>query len=504
MDTRQPLLECFNICKEFSGKRVVSDVNMTVMPGEVIALIGENGAGKSTLKNMLVGLLTPTKGNIVYEGKERSKMSIGECKIAAVHQELSVFPSLSVAENICITSFPGKGPIVDWKNSRQKAKKYLDIVNAKFDVDTKVEMLGPGECQLVEIAKALYQEPKVLILDEPTASLSQPERVNLFSVMRNLKKQGVGMIFITHFTDEVYEVSDRIVILRNGVHVGGGITSEVPRKTLEELLVGRELHKRKLDIGIPKNEKALVIKDFNSDRFININFDVCKGEILGIAGLMGAGRTEVIESIFGLRKVKGKIELFGKEYSKWTPRMLKDLGMIFVPEDRKNNGIFAKRTIRENITAANLNNLIKRRLPGLGFNGEKYSANRLAAEHHVSHPGIEKLITSLSGGNQQKAIFARWMSIGPKICIFDDPTRGVDIGAKEEISSLISKLAREGCSVVIVSSDIKELIELSHRIIIMQKGKIVAETTRNKFDSMKIISTAARTVKDNPEDNSNG
>ncbi len=494
MENNQPLLECINISKEFSGKRVVSGVNMKVMPGEIIALIGENGAGKSTLKNMLVGLLAPSDGNIIFEGQEYSKMNIGTSHIAAVHQELSVFPSLSVAENICITNFPGKKPTIDWKTSRREAQKYLDIVNAKFSVDTRVEMLGPGECQLVEIAKALYQKPKVLILDEPTASLSQPERINLFNVMRSLKGQGVGMVFITHFTDEVYEVSDRIVILRNGIHVGGGVTGEVPCKTLEELLVGRELHQRKLDVGVPQVEVTLKAVDFNSDRFVNVSFELHKGEILGIAGLMGAGRTETIESIFGLRKVKGKVVVFGKEYRKWTPRMMKELGMVFVPEDRKQNGIFSKRSIKENITAANLDSLLRRRLPGLGFRGEKDIALRLADKHSVSHPGIDRLITSLSGGNQQKAIFARWMSMDPKICLFDDPTRGVDIGAKEEISTLISSLAREGCSVIIVSSDIKELIELSHRIIIMQKGRIVSEVMRDEFDSQKIISIASRTV----------
>lgn len=494
MNTQEPLLECVHISKEFSGKRVVDDVHLKVFPGEIVALIGENGAGKSTLKNMLVGLLEPTEGTIIFKGHERSKMRMGDYKIAAVHQELSVFPNLSVAENICITDLPGSKPLVNWQESKKIARKYLDMVGVDLDPDSLVELLSPGEWQLVEIAKALYQEPALLILDEPTASLSQPERKKLFEIMRSLKQQGVGMIFITHFTDEVYEVSDKIVILRNGKHVGGGITSEVPRNTLEELLVGRVLHQRHLDIGRPRDEIAIKMEGFNSDRFVHLDFEVRKGEILGIAGLMGAGRTEVVESIFGLRKTEGTLSLFGKRYNTWNPEILKEQGAVFVPEDRKTHGIFPNRSLKENITAANLKNLIRRLLPGIGFRGERRKALELAEKHRVVFSQIEAPITSLSGGNQQKSIFARWMSINPKICIFDDPTRGVDIGAKEEISALIADLARDGCAVILVSSDLKELIELSHRIIVMRKGKFVSEIERKDFDSQKIIAIAATTT----------
>ncbi|HWQ88779.1 MAG TPA: sugar ABC transporter ATP-binding protein [Desulfitobacteriaceae bacterium] len=491
MDNVQPLLEVHNISKAFSGIKVIDNVNIQVFPGEIVALLGENGAGKSTLKNVLVGLLEPEEGTIIFKGQERKKMKVGAYKIAAVHQELSVFPSLTVAENICITNLPGNKPMIDWKKCRETAKKYLELIGVELDLDTTVEILSPGENQLVEIAKSLRQQPDLLILDEPTTSLSHPERQKLFGVMRMLAKQGVGIIFITHFIDEVYEISDKIIVLRNGVHVGGGLTKETPRKEVEQLLVGRSLLERKLEIPTPIEKIALKVSDFNSDRFIDINFEVKQGEILGIAGLMGAGRTEIIESIFGLRKTRGTLECLGKTFKKWNPTMLRDMGVLFVPEDRKTNGIFPQRALRENLTAANLKKMINPVILGIGFRNEKKNALELAKAQSLVFSNIETSITSLSGGNQQKAIIARWLAIDPKVCIFDDPTRGVDIGAKEAISAQIAELARNGCAVLLVSSDVNELTELSHRILILRKGRIVSELKRSEFDAQKIISIAS-------------
>jgi ABC-type sugar transport system ATPase subunit len=478
MDNIQPLLEVHNISKAFSGTKVL-----------------DNGAGKSTLKNVLIGLLEPEEGTIIFKGQERKRMKVGAYKIAAVHQELSVFPSLTVAENICIMDLPGSRPMVDWNQCRLTAKKYLDIIGVELDLDTPVEILSPGESQLVEIAKSLRQQPDLLILDEPTTSLSQPERQKLFGVMRMLATQGVGIIFITHFIDEVYEISDKLVVLRNGVHVGGGLTQETTREEVERMLVGRSLLERKLDIPAPREEIVLKVIDFNSDMFIDINFEVKQGEILGIAGLMGAGRTEIVESIFGLRKTRGTLECLGKTFTKWNPTMLRNMGVLFIPEDRKTNGIFPQRALMENLTAANLKNMIKPVIPGIGFRNEKENAIELAQAQRVVYSDIEDAITALSGGNQQKAIVARWLAINPKVCIFDDPTRGVDIGAKEAISAEVAELARNGAAVILVSSDVNELMELSHRILILRKGRIVAELKRSEFDAQKIISIAATLTK---------
>jgi ABC-type sugar transport system ATPase subunit len=493
MSRKIPILETVNISKKYSQKTVVDDVSIQLMPGEIVSLIGENGAGKSTIKNMLVGLVEPTTGEIYFEGKDRRKMRPNDYRVVAVHQELSVFPSLSVAENICITNLPGDKGVVDWKACKEKAKKYAEMVKLEVNLDSSLELLSPGEAQLVEIAKALYQEPKALILDEPTASLSYPEKQRLFEVMRSLKNQDVGIIFITHFIDEVYEVSDKIIVLRSGRQVGSGIAADMERNSLEELLVGREMHQRKLDIGTPENEIALKVNDFQSDVFCDINFEVNKGEIVGIAGLMGAGRTEIVESIFGIRKVKGSIELSNRKFSKWSPSQLIKEGMIFVSEDRRNCGIFPFRPIKENISSVDIKAFIHQILNFFGFKGESKATAGTADKHSVSYASIENTVSSLSGGNQQKTILARWLYKEPKVCIFDDPTRGVDIGAKEEISLLISELAKRGCAVILVSSDVKELMEISHRIIVMRKGRFVADLDRKDFDAQKILSIAAST-----------
>lgn len=489
------LLEVKGLSKEFSGKRVVDQVNFTVAPGEIVAMIGENGAGKSTVKNMLCGLLEPTEGTICFKGRPRKELKAQEYRVAAVHQELSVFQSLSVAENICITDLPGKSCRVRRKDYHQVAGKYLNMLDIKLDLDAPVETLGPGETQLVEIAKALYQSPELLILDEPTASLTTPERARLFEVMRTLKKQNVGMIFVTHFIDEVYEISDKIIVLRNGVHVGGGSTEEIPRGEVEELLVGRAVGEQFFQLAPPGEETTLSVKDFSCDRFTDVNFELKAGEILGIAGLMGAGRTEVAEAIYGLRRLtSGTMELFGKKMSGWTPRTMKNSKVAFISEERKISGIFPYRSIKENLTCVALSQSVDRRIPGLGWRGEEKHARQMADGIALSYGDIELPEVSLSGGNQQKSIIARWMALHPRFCIFDDPTRGVDIGAKEQIAELIVGMAKDGCSVLLISSDVNELMHLCHRVMIMRKGRIVGEMDRSEFEAQEIIAVAATTT----------
>lgn len=491
----EPILRTHNLSKSFFGKEVVSSVNFSIHAGEIIALLGENGAGKSTLKNMLVGLLPPSDGTIFFDGTEYAKVRVGELGIAAVHQELSLFPSLSVAENVCSISLPGKHGTVNWKQCHQEARTYLDMVSAQLDLDEPVGALGPGEQQLIEIAKALRQEPRVLILDEPTASLTAPERERLLEVMRSLKRRNIAMVFITHFIDEVFEVCDHVCVLRNGAQVGFSPIEEITKREIEEQMVGRAMSDLTLDIGKPKDEPVLRLRDFRSDRFTHINLTVKRGEILGIAGLIGAGRTELMESIFGLRRAEGELELFGKVKRKWTPAGMIDQGVILVPEERKTTGIFPTRSVKENISCAKMSLFTRRILPGIGFRGEKQAVQKVVADLRVVCPGVDALITSLSGGNQQKAIVGRWLATKPKLCIFDDPTRGVDIGAKEEISSLIATLSRQGVSVLLVSSDINELLQLSHRILVMRRGCFVAEfTDRSVFDACEIISIASSTT----------
>ena len=325
------ILETKNLTKAFANKKVVSGVDFTVCEGEIIALLGENGAGKSTFKNMLVGLLEPTEGTITFDGKEMREIKRGELPIAAVHQELSLFLNLTVAENICIENFPGKKPLVDWKKCREEALKYMDIMDIHLDPDAIVGTLGPGEQQLIEIAKAIRLQPRVLILDEPTASLTAPERERLFEVMRTLKKQRIGMIFITHFLDEVFAVCDKVVVLRNAKKVCDETVDKVTKREIEEHMVGHSVEGTSYELGTPGAEVALKVSGLESENFVGINFEVHKGEILGIAGLIGAGRTELMESIFGLRKCEGTLQFMGENFQSWTTQQLIDKGMVMIP-----------------------------------------------------------------------------------------------------------------------------------------------------------------------------
>ncbi|MGQ9585806.1 MAG: sugar ABC transporter ATP-binding protein [Anaerolineae bacterium] len=487
-----PLLQARGLVKAFSGTVAVNNVDIDVERGQVVAVVGENGAGKSTLKNLLTGLLEPDRGVIELEGQRLSHFHAADLGIAAVHQEFSLFPSLSVAENICIVDLPGRRGLVDWEATRRVAKQYLDMIGAELDLDVPVERLSTGEQQLVEIAKALRQATRLLILDEPTASLSQPERERLFEVIRRLRERGLGMIYISHFIDEVYEIADTAVVLRDGHHVGGGPVTALPRARLEELMVGRPIAERKEEVRAPSSELALRVEGFTAEPYFrNISFELHRGEILGLSGLMGAGRTELVESIYGLRRARGLLWVAGQEVNRPTPPRMRELGVAFVPEDRRRNGLFAIRSLKENLTAAAISRLVRRTIPGLGFRGERRMAEEIANRLRVVHAGVERAIRYLSGGNQQKALLARWLAIQPKVLILDDPTRGVDIGAKDEIHGLIAQLARSGTAVLMVSSELPELLMLAHRIIVLRKGSAVAEFTREAFDPKEIIRYAA-------------
>jgi ABC-type sugar transport system ATPase subunit len=303
---------------------------------------------------------------------------------------------------------------------------------------------------------------------------------------------GLGIVFISHFIDEVYEIAEKVVVLRDGQYVGGGEIGKFPQRRLEELMVGRSIDDRKIDVGVPQKEVVLSVENLSyANKVQDVSFKLHKGEVLGFSGLMGAGRTELVESIYGLRKSKGRVLIYGKPVEKRTPRLMKELGIAFVPEDRRRNGLFIIRSLKENLTVSALRDLVRRIIPGIGFTGEKESAEEIAQKYRIVYANIEKEVNFLSGGNQQKALLARWLAIKPKICILDEPTRGVDIGAKEEIHSLIGELARRGTAVILVSSELEELMLLSHRIIILRKGKMVAELPRGEFDPLKIISHIA-------------
>jgi len=488
---KPPILSVKNLKKAFSGKTVVDGISFDVYPGEIIALVGENGAGKSTTKNMLCGLLEPTEGQIFIDGVESNHINGHHDGISAVHQELSLFQTLSVAANICITQLPGRVTNVNWKEADKIAQEQLNILGVDIDTKAAVESLGAGKQQIVEIAKALLHADKLLILDEPTTSLTAPEREKLFAIMKRLKERGIAIIFISHFMDEVFKVCDKYIVLRDGKQVSQGYIKDVTRMELEEMMVGRTIAESNIDIGIPSSKEAIRVERLSSYDFHDISFSVKKGEILGIAGLMGAGRTEVVESIFGIRKAKGNIYINGEQISPVTISNMKKHKVCYVTEDRRTKGIFSIRSVRENISAADISRFVNRKYKGIGFKGETNKAQEVVENMNISIPHIESKISNLSGGNQQKVLLGRWLSTEPEIIILDEPTKGVDIGAKFDIHNMIADLAKKGCTVIIASSDLPELLDITHRILVMRTGHIVGEFFKEEYDSVKIISLAA-------------
>ncbi|MDU0354939.1 sugar ABC transporter ATP-binding protein [Paraglaciecola aquimarina] len=383
---------------------------------------------------------------------------------------------------------------VNWTETKKLALEQLAFLGVEIDIFANVESLGAGKQQIVEIAKASMHASKILILDEPTTSLTVPEREKLFSIMRMLKKRGVAMIFISHFMDEVYEMADKFVALRDGAQVGVGYLKDVPRRQLEEMMVGREIGGTAFELAPSSSQIALRVENLGSHRFEHVSFSIANGEILGIAGLMGAGRTELVESIFGIRAASGDIYIDNECVSPVSVAQMKKAGMVYITEDRRKNGMFAGRSVKENSSAAGLSYFVKQLVKGMGFSGERHAVSALTKEMNVATPSIDASVRQLSGGNQQKVLLGRWLATKPKICILDEPTKGVDIGAKFEIHKKIVALAKQGVAVIVVSSDLQELLDLSHRIKVMRTGHMVGEFSRENFDPVKIISLAASSV----------
>lgn len=499
------LLRLEQVGKAYSGIWVVRDVSFSVATGEVVALMGENGAGKSTLKNILCGLVAPDAGSISFRDKTYSRLTVdvaGANGIAAIHQELSLFPNLSIAENIHmgVGTLPKRHGLVDNAAMNRDAVALLrDLFDRAVDPAQPVERLSLAERQLVEVAKALHRASSMLIFDEPTTSLSLPERRRLFDVVRRLRAQGYALVYITHFMEEVYELADRIVVLRDGRMVGTGTPAEIDQKQLSNLMVGREL------AGIDANlasvgrgrdassaaETILRVHNMSDGRALHgVSFELCRGEILGLAGLMGAGRSEVAEAIFGIRAAQGTVEIRGKPFEQRRPEAAKARGIAMVSEDRRADQVFSGRSVRENLTSAILARL--RRRGGLLSTGrQRRRAGELVREYGIRVPGLEAPMVALSGGNQQKCVIARWLATQPQICILDEPTKGIDVKAKAEIHALVGRLAAAGLGVLLISSDLPELLALSHRILVMHKGRIVGELEQAPFDPNTVVQMAS-------------
>lgn len=488
-------LELRGVAKRFGPVAALEDVEFTLYPGEVHALVGENGAGKSTLMKILAGVYEPDAGEYRYEGRAVRFSGPEEARalgISIVYQEPTLFPDLSVFENLFVGRYPRRGPLgwIDWRLMRRKAREILDALQASVDLDARVGDLGIAHRQLVEIARALTVDVRVLIMDEPTGSLSPQDVEQIFRIVRRLREAGVSIVFISHRIDEVYEIADRITVLRDGRYVATRPAAGLPRDELIRLMVGRPLDQLFPKEHVPPGEVVLEVRGLSRlGEFRDVSFQVRAGEIVGVAGLIGAGRTELARAIFGVtRPEQGQILLDGRPVHFRSPADAIAAGVAYVPEDRHLQGLILPMSIRENMTMATLDRLARR-----GFvrkPAETDLAAGLIDRLAVRCTGPEQPTLALSGGNQQKVVLGKWLAGRPRVLILDEPTRGVDVGAKAEIYVQMNALARQGLAILMISSDLPEILGMSDRILVMSDGRLVAEFDRAGATQERIMAAA--------------
>lgn len=494
MDNDNVILKLENIRKTYPGVVALDGVSIDIRRGEIHALVGENGAGKSTLIKTCTGAVIPDSGKITVDSKEFSsftpKMS-EENGIAVIYQEFNLVGELSVAENIFLGRAIRKGIIVDKKKMSEKAAEVFKELDIKIDPEVLVSNLTVGYQQIVEIAKAISQNAKILIMDEPSAPLTNQEVDSMFKMVDRLKEKGVTIIYISHRMNEIFRLSDRVTVMRDGKKIDTLITSETDVNSLVSLMVGRELNEtypqRKFSI---KQENLLEVKGLNGNGIHDINFSIKKGEVLGFAGLIGAGRTELAELIFGVKeKTSGQIFMNGKEVTFNSPREAIENGIALVPEDRKKLGTHLDLDVRENTSIAILKRLSKYTIV------DKKEENKIAEYYKeylkIKTPYLEQPVKNLSGGNQQKVIIGKWLATEPDLIILDEPTRGIDVGAKFEIYSLINSLVESGKTILMISSEMEEIMGMSDRIIVLSEGRITGECLKKDFNQEAIMAAAS-------------
>lgn len=474
------ILEMNNINKTFPGVKALDGAYLKLKAGEVLALCGENGAGKSTLMKILSGVYTADKGSgeIRYKGKQVIYSNPNDAKndgIILIFQELSLVQELSVAENIYMGSLPQKGKLIDWKKMYKETKAVLEQLNCTVSPEEKVASLSIAQQQMVEIARGIALGANILVLDEPTSPLTEKEKISLFQSINHMKKAGVGIIYISHKMDEIFEISDRVLVMRDGKPTGDFNTHEINLDTIVNCMIGRSLGNYYCKGKGKTRGEVLRVENLTAKGFFkDVSFSVQSGEVLGFYGLIGAGRTEIMESIFGVRKFdSGKIFLNGKEVKIRNSYHAIKNRIGFLTENRKEQGLVLKQSCRENICMANLSNLTK-----VGLVDHK-AMSELYDKYHellkIASPSGEQVVDNLSGGNQQKIVVGKWMAIGPKLLILDEPTRGIDVGSKSEIYKLIADMANSGIAIILISSEMQEILGVSNRIIAMAQGRVTKE-----------------------------
>lgn len=496
MEYKKPLLQMVGISKYFPGVNALEGVNLNVCEGEVMALLGENGAGKSTLMKILSGIYKKSKGRILIDDKEVMINSIRDAQdlgISIIHQELSLLPNLTVWENIFLgcEQFNNFTRRISKNEMKKKSEELLTGIGYDIDIEKVVKNLTVGEMQMVEIIKAVSKNARIIVMDEPTAALTEIETKKLFSVINNLKSQGRAVIYISHRLDEIFEICDRVTVLRDGRFIGEARVGEVKRDELISMMVGRKLEEQYPYTGMRPGNVLLKVENLcMGDKIRDVSFEVREGEILGIAGLMGSGRTEVAKLIFGeYRKTSGDVYINGNKVSISSPKDAIKYGIAYLPEDRKKEGVILKLPVGQNMTLANLKkyeNAIKR----IDRKREIEDFNDHVDKLYVKTTGYGQIIKNLSGGNQQKVIFAKWIMLSPKVLIIDEPTRGIDVGAKKEIYDILNDLKRMGKAVVIISSEMEEIIGVSDSIMVMHDGRVTGRLRREDASQETIMKYA--------------
>ena len=489
----QNILELKHISKQYTGVKALDDVSISFRRGEVHALMGENGAGKSTLIKTLSGAIRPDEGEIVFEGVSHAHMDPHqsmELGIHVIYQEFNMMPELSVAENIFMGQRIGSGKLFNKAITEERAQKILDSMHAKINAKETVKNLSVANMQLVEIAKALTRDVKVLVMDEPTAPLTDAEVETLFEIVDMLKKKGVTIIYISHRIAEVFQISDRVSVLRDGKFIKTVPTSQVDRDELIRLMVGREVSDTYPKRDFTPGDVVLELQDVSGNGVEHISFAVRSGEILGLSGLVGAGRTETMRMVFGADPMdSGIILLNGQSIHPTHPSDAVKLGIGQIPEDRKQQGLLLNLPIFTNISMATMGDISH--FTVLNSRKEKEKVNHLVDTVTVKTPSIAQLVRNLSGGNQQKVVLAKWLAANCKVLIFDEPTRGIDVGARHEIYKLMNELCRQGIAIVMISSDMEEILGMSDRILVLCEGRQAGILEREEFSQETILSLAS-------------
>lgn len=489
------ILTMKNISKSFSGVAALKNGELTLESGEVVALMGENGAGKSTLMKILTGIYEKDGGTITYMGKEvefKGPAASEKAGIAIVHQELNMMNDLTVAQNLFIGKECMKGMFIDDALMVEKAKALFDVLNIDINPAERIGALTVGKQQMVEIAKAISGDAKIIIFDEPTAALTDSEIEELFKVINDLKKKGTGIVYISHRMDEINIISDKVTVMRDGEFVGTLVTKDCDKNDIIKLMVGRTIFSEPKTASNVAEDAPIVLKCEHLSRgkaVRDVSFELKKGEILGFSGLMGAGRTEVARLIFGADKLDdGKIYISGKEVKINSPKDAVEAGIGYLSEDRKRFGLIVDKSVEENTVIASLNNFIK----GVFIDNTKTKnvSEKYVSELKTKTPSVSQLVKKLSGGNQQKVVIAKWLVRNCDILIFDEPTRGIDVGAKSEIYSLMEELAKAGKSIIMISSELPEVLRMSDRVIVMCEGRITGTLDISEANQEVIMESA--------------